>query len=81
MDLQPGREGEVEAMVVVADDVEVVSAATGEREREGTLERGGHGVDLGFRCGEKERVEWKAEVADGYEVEEIGRASCRERVS
>ena len=27
--------------------------------------RGGHGVDLGFRRGEKERVEWKAEVAGG----------------
>ena len=39
-------------MVVVADGVEVVNVATGERE--GTLERGGHGVDLGFRRGEKE---------------------------
>ena len=32
MDLEPGREGEVEAMVVVADGVEVMNAATGERE-------------------------------------------------
>ena len=56
-------------MVVVADGVEVVNAATGERE--GTLERGGHGVDLGFRRGEEERVEWKAEVTGGYEVEDV----------
>ena len=63
MDLQPGREGEVEAMVVVADG-----------RKRGTLERGCHGGHLGFRRGEKERVEWKAKVTGGYEVEDVARA-------